>query len=61
MANITEQSLFQLCVSSPKHAALDILNLENITMTQDESTEKKAMKLYHMVWSGITKFLRLVV
>jgi len=60
MTSITELQLFRQCVENPTHAHLDSLALDNVPAKEDADQAKKALKLYHMVWSGLTKFLRLV-
>lgn len=66
MANITELTLFKQCVEKPIVTQVADLHLECISAPQDQSLseaaimQRKALKLYHMAWSGITKYLRQV-
>ena len=68
MATITELTLFKACVEDPQHIqSLNQLNLEMISdpqnsaeLTEKEYLQKKALKLFHMAWSGITKYMRTV-
>lgn len=66
MSAITELSLFKQCVESPIVSPISELNLEHITAPQDKGlsdsllTQRKSLKLYHMAWSGFTKFIRQV-
>ena len=68
MATITELALFKACVESPQYIQnLSDLNLERIGDPQNMSDiteqiyyQKKAMKLFHMTWSGVTKYMRTV-
>lgn len=65
MASVTELALFNACVEQPSKMALDDLNLSQIDGPKDthglsdkQILEKKAIKVYHMAWSGITKYIR---
>lgn len=68
MSSITEIALFKACVEKPQFLqSMSDLNLERISDPQnaheisfDELNEKKALKLFHMAWSGITKYMRTV-
>ena len=68
MSTVTELALFKSCVESPQYIKhLNELNMDRISDPQDlkDITEevyyqKKAMKLFHMTWSGVTKYLRTV-
>ena len=47
--------------------ALQDLNLDSVPLPQntenlhsDEFLQRRALKLYHMIWSGITKYIRSV-
>ena len=64
MSSISEIALFKACVDQPRsgYSVLD-LNLSKIRDPQNftnelDYTKKKALKLYHMAWSGITKYMR---
>ena len=66
MSSLTEIALFKACVEQPR-AVKDFteLNLDKIKdpynrqeMTEEEYLRRKALKLYHMAWSAITKYLR---
>ena len=46
------------------HSSYHILKLGKVNLddlTQEEYFKKKALKLYHMVWSGTTKYLRTIL
>lgn len=66
MSTVTESALFKACVEDPKTMVnLFDLNLEEIAEPTDADQlseklflQKKALKLYHMVWSGVTKYIR---
>jgi len=65
MANITELSLFKACVEHPQHMKLADLNLDRISdplnsssISEEEYLQKKTLKLLHMAWSGITKYMK---
>ena len=67
MSTITELALFKMCVENPKQITLDEINLDKIDdlrqtgdLTPLQVRQKKALKLFHMTWSGITKYLRTV-
>ena len=68
MATLTELALFKLCVESPKTFKLEDLNMDRIPgstkgtndVTSHILLQKKSLKLFHMVWSGVTKFMRSV-
>lgn len=62
MATITELALFKMCAQSIN---TNNLNLDRIAgpvnkdeYSEDEIKYKKTIKLFHMCWSGITKYLR---
>ena len=66
MSSISEIALFKACVDQPRsgYSVLD-LNLSKIRDPQNftnelDYTKKKALKLYHMAWSGITKYMRTI-
>ena len=76
MPSLTEITLFKACVDQPRIAHLSSLNLTNIQMfmtspinddVNNENTEaeailkKKAIKLYYMMWSALTKYLKQTV
>jgi hypothetical protein len=67
MATITELSLFKLCVDECKLSKPEDFNMQalqdpsNPDLTQQQKMSKKALKLYHMAWSGITKYIRQTV
>ena len=66
MSIVTELALFKACVESPIIIKpLSCLNLDNIpdpqdgeALPEDLKLKKKAMKLFHLAWSGITKAIR---
>lgn len=68
MATITEIALFKACVERPRGAAeLADLGLDKIPGPQgggqlpvEEVRERQALKLYHMAWSALTKYIRTV-
>ena len=68
MATITELALFKECVENPKYIQkLSELNLDQMSdplnmkdMTEKEYYQKKSLKLFHMTWSGVTKYMRTV-
>ena len=68
MATITELALFKECVENPKFInKLEDLNLDKISdplnmtdINEKEYYQKKALKLFHMTWSGVTKYMRTV-
>ncbi len=66
MSSISEIALFKACVEKPMSgASLLDLNLTKIRDPQNFTDEldyskKKALKLYHMAWSGITKYMRTI-
>ena len=68
MATITELALFKECVENPKHIQrLEELNLDKISdpqnmtdITEKVYYQKKALKLFHMTWNGVKKYMRTV-
>ena len=68
MATITEIALFKACVEKPRASAdLADLGLDKVPAPQngeqlprEELLQRKALKLYHMAWSGLTKYIRTV-
>ena len=73
MASLSEFTLFKECVHNPRYLdkSLSQLNLqfikdpaaaENSAAEVDsdslEVTQRKALRLFYMVWSGVTKCLR---
>jgi len=68
MATLTEIALFKACVENPQYLKKpDDLNLDRISdpsnaheLDEFEIFCKKAIKLFHMSWSGITKYMRTV-
>lgn len=66
MATITELALFKECVENPQFIQkLEELNMDRVndpkdihTMTEKVYYQKKALKLFHMTWSGVTKYMR---
>ena len=68
MATITEIALFKACVEKPRGAAeLADLGLEKIPgprngaqLPPEEVRSRQALKLYHMAWSALTKYIRTV-
>ena len=64
MPTLTEVSLFKKCVEDPLIAPLAQLNVRNINLLCDDKNEvlkKKALKLYHMFWTSVTKYLNQAV
>ena len=60
MPTLSELTLFKKCVENPIVAPIEQLNLENISSICEDKAErhkKKAMKLYHMFWTSLTKYL----
>ena len=68
MATITELALFKECVENPRFLQrLEELNLDKISdprnleeLSEKTYLQKKALRLFHMTWSGVTKYLRTV-
>ncbi len=68
MATLTEIALFKACVENPQFIAnLTDLNLDRVSgpsnadeLPEDLIFKKKVVKLFHMAWSGITKYMRTV-
>ena len=68
MATLTEIALFKACVETPQYIkSFADLNLDRVTATttledisEEELYKKKVNKLFHMAWSGITKYIRTV-
>lgn len=68
MSLITETGLFKACVEKPKTSLkVSDLYLERVRDPQDTADKsedqiaaQKAMKLFHMVWSGVTKYMRTI-
>ena len=68
MATLTEIALFKACVETPQYIKqFSDLNLDKITgptncddVSEEEIYKKKLNKLFHMAWSGITKYIRTV-
>ena len=68
MSTVTELALFKSCVESPQYIKhLNELNMDKISdpkdlkdITEEVYYQKKAIKLFHMTWSGVTKYLRTV-
>lgn len=68
MATITELALFKQCVENPKFIQkLEELNLDRMSdpqnmadITEQIYYQKKALRLFHMTWSGVTKYMRTV-
>lgn len=68
MATITEIALFKACVEKPRGTAeLADLGLEKIPcpkesglLPPEEVRARQAIKLYHMAWSAMTKYIRTV-
>ena len=69
MATVTELTLFKACVEDPK-VITNLMDL-NCARTKDPNDahhisedlylQKKSLKLFHMVWSGVTKYIKTVV
>lgn len=68
MASLTEIALFKACVETPQYIkSFSDLNLDRISgpsntddLTEEEVYKKRLNKLFHMAWSGITKYIRTV-
>lgn len=66
MSVITEVALFKACVDSPRSGAsllhMNVVKVKDPRSFKDELdyTKKKALKLYHLAWSGITKYMRTI-
>ena len=68
MATLTEIALFKACVETPQYIKqFSDLNLDRISgpttgedISEEEIYKKKFNKLFHMAWSGITKYIRTV-
>lgn len=68
MATLTEIALFKACVETPQYIkSFGDINLDRISppnycddLTEEEIMKKKLTKLFHMSWSGITKYMRTV-
>ena len=66
MSAVTEVALFKACVDCPR-SGLDIASM-NLSKIKDPQTfkdevdysKRKALKLYHLAWSGITRYIRTV-
>ena len=66
MSTVTELALFKQCINNPKHLTfIDDLSLDKIsnpsdflTLSAHDIQKKKALRLFHMVWSGTTKYIR---
>lgn len=66
MSIVTELALFKACVENPIIIkSLSCLNLDSIPdpqdcegLAEDLKLKKKAMKLFHLAWSGITKAIK---
>lgn len=68
MSSLTEIALFKACVETPQYIkSFSDLNLEKISgptisddISEEEVYKKRLTKLFHMAWSGITKYMRTV-
>ena len=68
MVTVGELNLFKACLENPRtglHVSdLCTSSLPNShnwsSLPQEEVMQRKALKLLHMVWSGITKYVRTV-
>ena len=76
MSQTTERQLFKLCVEQPIRLQKDFKNL-NLQFIQDDVADDKAAgasdhasdaqlrarvsRLYHMIWSGLTKYINNMV
>jgi hypothetical protein len=68
MATLTEIALFKACIQTPQYIkSFADLNLDRISgpsnsgeLSEEEIFKKKLDKLFHMAWSGITKYIRTV-
>ena len=66
MSAVTEVGLFKACVDAPRTGA-NFLQM-NLSKVKDPSSfkneleyqKKKALKLYHLTWSAVTKYMRSV-
>lgn len=68
MSLITETALFKACVEKPK-TGLRVSDLylakvkdphDAMDLSEEQITAQKAIKLFHMAWSGITKYMRTI-
>jgi len=68
MSTLTEIALFKACIETPQYIkSWADLNLDRISgpsnpaeYSEEEIYKKKLNKLFHMAWSGITKYIRTV-
>ena len=64
MATVTEQVLLRQCVEKPQTLNVRDLNLEKIAdpveqdLSEDAIIQKKGLKMVHMAWSAILKYIR---
>ena len=66
MATVTEQTILKQCVEKPQQIQnLKDLNLEKISdpidaqdLSEDVFLKKKALKLVHMTWSAVLKYVK---
>ena len=67
MSTLTEIGLFKACIDAPQVSKIRDLNMDRVMgpsnaaeLSDKEVMIRKATKLYHMAWSGVTKYLRTV-
>ncbi len=51
-----ESAIFNNCCTKPIKLDFQKLSLQFI-MAQDDTAQKKTLRLYQMLWSGLTKYL----
>jgi hypothetical protein len=64
MATVTEHRIFKLCVEKPLRSDLTLLNLQFVKDPDgpaDQALQSKALRLYRLVWSALTKYLNKVI
>ena len=69
MSQITETALFEACIQKPRsNLKIASLNLDKVkdpknvaAMSKETIKLQKATRLFHMVWSGITKYIKTMV
>ena len=68
MSQISETALFEACIAKPRtNFKVANLNLNKVkepknvnNVSKDKIQIQKATRLFHMAWSGITKYLKTV-
>jgi hypothetical protein len=66
MSSVTELTLFKAAVNKPiTLSSIADLTLDQVPAPMDaeslnakEVAAKKALKVFHMVWSGVTKYIK---